>query len=73
MTTELNEAEMKQLDWWCRHHKQNSLYLCQRMLSMIEAMDALDGEKITMYKNMMKVQLPAFFETATRGLSGIQG
>ncbi len=57
---------MKELEWWCRHHKQNSLYLCQRMLSMIEAMDALDGETVTMYKNMMKAQLPAFFESATR-------
>lgn len=66
MTTALSEGELKDAAWWCLHHKQNTLYLCMRLQSMIEAMDANDGKTVTVFKNMLKAQLPAFIETATR-------
>jgi|TARA_B100002052_G_scaffold299162_1_gene335815 hypothetical protein len=66
MSVKLNEGEKKELAWWCRHHKENVAYLCQRFEQIIAAMDAGNEEKVEMYKSMMKAQLPAFIESATR-------
>ena len=66
MSVKLNEGEKKELAWWCRHHKENTLYLCKRFEALIKAMDEGNEEKVEMYKSMMKAQLPAFFDTATR-------
>ena len=66
MATLLNEAEKKEPEWWCRHHKANVLHLCHRMESMITAIESDNQEKLESLRNMMKAQLPAFIESATR-------
>ena len=66
MPTVLNEGEKKEPEWWCRHHKENVGYLCNRMYSLIKAIEDGDEERKTMFINMMKAQLPAFVESATR-------
>lgn len=66
MPTLLNEGEKKEPEWWCKHHKANVLHLCHRMLSIIEAIENEDEEGLNILKSMMKTQLPAFIESASR-------
>ena len=66
MPTVLNEGEKKEPEWWCRHHKANVLHLCSRIESMIAAIETDNQEKLDSLRNMMKAQLPAFIESATR-------
>jgi hypothetical protein len=65
-TVLLNEGEKKEPEWWCRHHKGNVLHLCTRIESIIEAIESDNQEKLESLRNMMKAQLPAFIESATR-------
>ena len=66
MSVKLNEGEKKEPEWWCRHHKANVLHLCSRIESMIAAIETDNQEKLDSLRNMMKAQLPAFIESATR-------
>ena len=66
MTIVLSEGEKKEPEWWCRHHKANVLHLCSRIESMIAAIESDNQEQLESLRNMMKAQLPAFIESATR-------
>ena len=63
MATILNEAEKKEPEWWCRHHKANVLHLCSRIESMIEAIEGDNQEKWEFQKH--DGTSPAFIESAT--------
>lgn len=64
MSVKLNKGEMKEPEWWCRHHKDNVSYLCTIMRRMMKAYDENDAEDMAMNIKMMRAQLPAFEEVS---------
>lgn len=64
MSVKLNKGEMKEPEWWCRHHKDNVSYLCTIIRRMMEAYDANNAEDMAMNIKMMRAQLPAFEEVS---------
>jgi hypothetical protein len=61
----LSNGEKKEPEWWCRHHKENTEYLCHMMAKMIQQFEDGDEESLSRTIAMMKAQLPAF-EATTR-------
>ena len=60
MSVKLNEGELKETEWWCRHHKDNVSYLCVIIRRMMTAHDENNAEELANIVNMMHSQLPAF-------------
>tara|TARA_Y100000004_G_scaffold159100_1_gene185780 strand:+ start:1040 stop:1240 length:201 start_codon:yes stop_codon:yes gene_type:complete len=60
MSVKLREAEIKESEWWCRHHKDSVSYLCVVMRRLIQAHEEENVAKILQSMEMMKSQLPAF-------------
>ena len=60
----LSNGEKKEPEWWCRHHKENTEYLCHMMTKIIQQFENGDEASLRMTISMMKAQLPAFEQTA---------
>ena len=60
MKPQLSEGEMKETEWWCRHHKENTAYLCHMWRQYFGHLDENDQEKADQILKMMRAQLPAF-------------
>ena len=60
----LSGGEKKEPEWWCRHHKENTQYLCHMIRKIITEHDEGDTEQLLITLSMMRAQLPAFEETA---------
>ena len=47
IVVELTEAEQQELEWWCKHHKSNVIYLINRIDELLNgseyARQILDG------------------------------
>jgi len=56
----LSEGELKETNWWCRHHKENTAYLCYMWRKYFGHLDDGDQEKADQILGMMRAQLPAF-------------
>ena len=64
MSVKLNKGEMKEPEWWCRHHKDNVSYLCVIIRRMMKAHDENNTEELATTVKMMHSQLPAFEEVS---------
>ena len=62
MSVKLNEGEMKEPEWWCRHHKDNVSYLCVVIRRIMKAYEENNADDMAVNMNMMQAQLPAFEE-----------
>tara|TARA_B100000902_G_C27321293_1_gene924748 strand:- start:2550 stop:2756 length:207 start_codon:yes stop_codon:yes gene_type:complete len=62
MPVKLNEGEMREAEWWCRHHKDNVAYLCVVLRRIMRAHEENDAEDMAVNIRMMQAQLPAFEE-----------
>lgn len=60
MKPQLSKGEMKETEWWCRHHKENTAYLCHMWRQYFGHLDENDQEKADQILKMMRAQLPAF-------------
>lgn len=60
MKSKLSDGEKKETDWWCRHHKENTAYLCHMWRKYFEHCDSGDQERADQILMMMRAQLPAF-------------
>ena len=60
MSQKLSKGEMKEAEWWCRHHKENTAYLCHMWRKYFEHCDEGNQEKADQILTMMRAQLPAF-------------
>ena len=57
---EVAEYELKECEWWLRHHKGNVQYFCIRIAELLEAMDTDNVEYVDFFKNHFKATLPTF-------------
>ena len=62
MTAKLSEGEMRETEWWCRHHKDNVSYLCVVLRRIMKAHEENNVEEMAINIKMMRAQLPAFEE-----------
>ena len=59
----LSKGDLNEPEWWCRHHKDNTAYLCHMIGKIIEHYEANESEELAKIIQQMKAHLPAFIDT----------